>query len=78
MNLVSWNSTTQLTASLTVAPDAAPTARDVTVTNPNGGGSATLTGGFTVKATPPPVTVTLLNPANLNRGASQPGRHRHG
>ena len=82
VNWVSWNSTTQLTASLSVASDAAPGARDVTVTNPNSGRqrprrqrrgrrrSATLAAGFTVTATPPPVTVTAVNPTILNRGAT--------
>ena len=69
VNSLGWNSTSQLTANLTVAADAAPGARDVTVTNP-GGEIATLAGGFTVTAAPPPVTVTSLNPVNVNRGVA--------
>jgi hypothetical protein len=44
---VSVGSATQITATLAIAAGAAAGARDVIVTNP-GGGSVTLTGGFTV------------------------------
>ena len=64
---VNFTSTSQFQVRVSVAADATPGARDVTVTNP-GGGTATLTGGFTVTAMPPPVTVTAINPTNLNRG----------
>jgi len=66
---VNFTSTSQFQVRVSVAADAAPGARDVTVNNP-GGGSATLTGGLTVTATPPPVTVTAINPTNLNRGVT--------
>jgi hypothetical protein len=45
-------SPTSLTATLAIATDATPGARDVTVSNPDGG-SATLTAGFTVTAVAP-------------------------
>ncbi len=55
-------SATQLLATLNIAVDAAVGLRDVTVTNPGGGG-ATLAGGFSVTAPgappPPPPGVTL-------------------
>ena len=60
---VTVSSATQLLATLTIAVDAAVGPRDVTVTNP-GGGTATLTGGFTVTAPgvppPPPPGMTLV------------------
>ena len=59
---VTVSAATQLLATLNIATDAAVGPRDVTVTNPGGGG-ATLTGGFTVTAPgvppPPPPGVTL-------------------
>jgi len=69
VDFVSWNSATQLTASVTVAPTATPGARDVTVTNP-GGTTATLTNGFTVTPIVPAVTVATLTPNNLARGVT--------
>ena len=60
---VTVSAATQLLATLDIATDAAVGPRDVTVTNPGGGG-ATLTGGFTVTAPgvppPPPPGVTLV------------------
>ncbi|HTY77655.1 MAG TPA: IPT/TIG domain-containing protein [Candidatus Bathyarchaeia archaeon] len=51
-------SSTQVTATLTIASGASAGSRDVTVTNP-GGAAATLTGGFSVvSATPPALTLS--------------------
>jgi hypothetical protein len=54
---VSVGSPAQLTGTLVIASGAAAGARDVTVTNSNGG-AATLTGGFTV-ASSGPATLTV-------------------
>jgi hypothetical protein len=59
-------SATQLTAQVTVTPTAAVGTRNVTVTNPDAG-SATLTGGLTVRAKP---TVTSVVPPSRGQGAS--------
>jgi hypothetical protein len=59
-------STTQITAVLDIAQDAATTARDVTVTNADGVQSATKAGGFTVNAKP---TVSGVAPTSLGQGA---------
>jgi hypothetical protein len=57
-----------LTARISVAGDAALGTRDVTVTNPApGGGTATLAGGFTVKAANPRPTATGVSPAEGQR-----------
>jgi glucose/arabinose dehydrogenase len=64
---VNVGSSTQLTATLTIASGAALGPRDVTVTN-SSGGSATLTGGFTVSP-PGPVTLTAT-PATIAAGQS--------
>jgi|GEM_PF-5467473 len=52
-------SATTLTA---VTPAHAAGAVDVVVTNPSGGESTTVTGGFTYEAPPTPVTVTSVSP----------------
>jgi hypothetical protein len=53
------SSATRMTASVFVARDATLGSRDITVSNPTpGGGSATLTGGFTVQNPVPSVTGT--------------------
>ncbi|HYT94788.1 MAG TPA: S8 family serine peptidase, partial [Gemmataceae bacterium] len=57
---VSVGSATQLTATLTIATGAVLGARDVTVTN-SGGGSATLTGGFTVVSAAPATLALAYN-----------------
>jgi subtilisin family serine protease len=62
-------SPTQLTASLAIASGAVPGARNVTVTNP-GGGTGTLTGGFTV--TGAAVTVSSVTPTQGAVGAAVP------
>ncbi|MEO0081634.1 MAG: hypothetical protein ABIL25_04990, partial [candidate division WOR-3 bacterium] len=57
VNSVTVNSPTQLTANITIAQDAALTARDVSVTNSGpGGGTATLTGAFQVENPEPALT----------------------
>ncbi len=61
-----FNSATQLTLSLTVTSGAATGARNVTVTNPDGG-TFTLNNGFTVNAGP---TITSLSPNVLGQGAA--------
>src|SRR5438067_7015355 len=58
----------QITATLAIAAGAAPGARDVIVTNP-GGGSVTLTGGF---------TVTSASAATLSLADTGTLRHRLG
>jgi hypothetical protein len=66
VNSVVRNSATQLTANVSVAAGAATGARDVKVTNPNGG-TATLTNGFTITASP---TITSVSPNSEPRGAA--------
>ncbi len=53
------NSSTQITANITIDPAAAPGARSITVTTP-GGSSAPLANAFTVNPAPP--TVTSISP----------------
>jgi subtilisin family serine protease len=65
---VSFVSTAQLTATLTISGQATPGARDVTVTNP-GGSSAVLSGGFTVVTAPVTLAVTALT---ADKPAPQP------
>jgi trimeric autotransporter adhesin len=60
-------SSTSLTATVKVASAAATGARDVTVTDPAGGGSGTCTGCLTID--PPPVP-TSVSPNSLARGAT--------
>jgi hypothetical protein len=66
---VSVGSATQLTATLTITSGAALGARDVTVTN-SAGGSATLTGGFTVTSATP-ATLTLAYNGKLRDRVGQ-------
>jgi hypothetical protein len=56
-------SANQISVNITIAADAAPGARDVSVTTP--GGSFTLPGSFTVKQAMP--TITSINPAQGNQ-----------
>ena len=71
-------SATAIQATLTIAPDAVVGPRNVQVTNP-GGGTATLSGGFTVTAagTPPPpppgVTLRVHGKIRDRVGASETG-----
>jgi hypothetical protein len=61
-------SATSLTATLVIGSGASLGARNVTVTNPApGGGSATLTGGFTVRAANPVPSLTAVSPAEGQR-----------
>ncbi|MBN2099222.1 MAG: right-handed parallel beta-helix repeat-containing protein, partial [Dehalococcoidia bacterium] len=62
VNSFTVNSATQITASITIAADATPAARDVTVTNYIGTG--TLTGGFTVTFSGTIGTPSLVSPDN--------------
>lgn len=59
VNSVTYNSVTQVTANITIASGATAGARDVSVTT--GGGTATLTSGFSVTgaATPPPTLASI-------------------
>ena len=59
VNSLTVNSPTQITASITIDPAAAPGARSVTVTTP-GGSSAPLANAFTVNQAPP--TISLVSP----------------
>lgn len=56
----------QITANISIAPDAAVGVRDVTLTTP--GGSAVVQGGFTVKQALP--TITAVSPAQGNQGTT--------
>jgi len=68
---VAVGSATQITATLTIAGGAALGARDVTVTNSNGG-TVTLTGGFTVaSAAPTTATLTLAYNGKLRDRVGQ-------
>jgi plastocyanin len=60
-------SSTSVTATVTVAATAATGARDVTVTDPGGGGSGTCTGCLTID---PPPAPTSASPSSLTRGAT--------
>ncbi len=66
VNSTTFNSATQLTVNATIAQNAATGARDVIVTNPDGG-RGTCTGCFTVVAGP---TVTSTNPSSRGQGAT--------
>ncbi|MEO0081490.1 MAG: T9SS type A sorting domain-containing protein [candidate division WOR-3 bacterium] len=62
VNSVTVTDPTQLSANITIAAAAATGARDVSVTNPApGGGTATLSGGFTVTNPAPTLTGILPN-----------------
>jgi hypothetical protein len=65
---VTVGSATQLTATLAIASGAVPGARNVIVTN-SGGGSATLTAGFTVVTA---MTVSSVTPTQGAQGATVP------
>ncbi len=66
INSTTVNSATQITANISVAPNAVVGSRDVSITNPApGGGSATLTNGFTIQYNAP--TLTNVVPNNGNR-----------
>ena len=67
VNSTSFVSSTQMTASVTIAASAATGARDVTVTNLDGG-SGTGTGVFSV--TSAAMTVTGASPSSAGQGAS--------
>jgi titin len=58
------DSSTQITANISIPGSAATGARDVSVTTP--GGTATKTGGFTVNAAPP--TITTVSPNSSLQG----------
>jgi hypothetical protein len=60
------NSETSVSLDVSVGKNAAPSARALTITNPDGG-SATCAGCFTVNAKP---TITSVLPSSGNRGAS--------
>jgi hypothetical protein len=62
-NILSSN---QITANITIAPEASAGTRNVTVATP--GGSSTLANGFTVKHAQP--VITSISPANGNRGTT--------
>jgi nitrogen fixation protein len=60
VNSITVDSTTQITANITIISNAALTARNVSVTNtPPGGGTATLTNGFTVAGNPSPTLASI-------------------
>ena len=73
---VAFVSSTRLTATFTIASDAAAGPRDVTVSNPGGAGS-TLTRGFTV-TTPQTVTMTLVYNGRLRDRVGQGDAARAG
>ena len=64
---VTRNSASKLTATVVIAPDAAPGARSVTVTNPDGG-TTTCAGCATVVVDP---VVAALSPDALGQGATR-------
>jgi G:T-mismatch repair DNA endonuclease (very short patch repair protein) len=66
VNSVTFNSATSLTVNVSIAADAATTARDLTLTNPDNG-FVTTTEAFTVSAAP---TFTSITPENLGQGAA--------
>jgi hypothetical protein len=66
VNSVTFNSSTSLTANITVASNATTGAGNVTVTNPDGG-VGTGTGVFTVNAAP---TVGSVSPSSDTRGST--------
>ena len=66
-NAINFNNTTQITANITIGNAAAIGPRDVSVSNPNpGGGTATLSNGFTINVSGP--TLTSIFPVSANRG----------
>jgi hypothetical protein len=73
VNVVTVNNTGQLTANITVAPNAAVGSRDITV-NTNSQ-NLTLSGGFAVTAGTP--VITQINPNIGNPGQTLPWRPPH-
>ena len=73
VNSCTFNSATQLTASITISSTAALGSRNVTVTNP-GTQSGTLTNGFTVTSSgpAPPPSVNSVNPSSGAQGQNLP------
>lgn len=71
VNSCAFNSSTQLTANVTIAPGATVGKNSVTVTNPDLQ-TATLANGFTINQAPPPPPPTLssLNPASGFQGTT--------
>ena len=69
VNSCTFNSATQLTASIVIAANAAVGARNISVTNPDGQ-SATLTNGFSVQ---PPLSALSLNPTTVVGGNPSQG-----
>jgi hypothetical protein len=68
VNEVTVDSPTSLTANIRIGSGAALGSRDISVSNPApGGGTATLAGGFTVKAANPRPTVTGASPDVVQR-----------
>jgi len=67
-----FNSATQLTVTVSVAANAVPDARNVTVTNPDGG-TTTLNNGFTVSAGPTITNVQLKNKTGGTVGRIEQG-----
>src|SRR5204863_8427219 len=64
VNTVTVNSNIKLTANITIASGATVGPRNVSVTNPApGGGTATLTNGFTVNN---PATTTVVSSSSVN------------
>src|SRR5437879_3388488 len=73
VNSCTFNSATQLTASITISSTATVGARNLAVTNPDNQ-TGTLTNGFTVTTSgpPPPPAVTSVNPNSGAQGQSLP------
>jgi hypothetical protein len=67
VNGTAFNSSTQLTANITIQANAAPGPRNVTVTNSDGR-FATLSNGFTITAPVPTITSLSPNPVNVGGG----------
>jgi hypothetical protein len=61
VNSCTFNSSTQLTASLSIAAGATTGSRTITVTNPDAH-SVNLTNGFTITGPPPPTHIDFNNP----------------
>src|SRR6266545_18676 len=64
VNGTTFNSSTQLTANITIQANAAPGSRNVIVTNPDGR-FATLSNGFTITAPVPTITSLSPNPVTV-------------
>src|SRR5262249_5212226 len=70
VNTTSWNDAGHLTANVTVAASAPVGARNVTVTNPAGGGSGSCSGCFSVTSVAQPTTITSFSPGNGRVGTA--------